>query len=100
MNPPVPQPPTLEETRAGAWVRAAFVLGGLGAVVGLGLLAVGTAVARLSPAGSPGWRAGTAGAAVGWWTGWGGVAAVALGVAAVLVWIVLPGPPPESSSSS
>ena len=100
MNPSVPQPPTLEETRAGAWVRAAFVLGGLGAVVGVGLLTAGTVVAGLSPAGSTGWRAETSVGAAGWWIGWGGVAAVALGVAAVLVWMVLPGPQPESSSTS
>lgn len=100
MSPPVPQPPTLEETRAGAWVRAAFVLGGLGAVAGVGLLALGTVVARLAPAESAGWRAGTTAASVGGWMAWGGVAGIALGVAAVLVWIVLPAPKPGSPSSS
>lgn len=97
MNPSAPHVPSLEETRAGPWVRSAFVVGGTGALSGIALLAVGNVAARLFVPGSPGWRAGDAVATLGWWTGWGGVLSTATGLAVVLAWLVLPCPSTEPS---
>lgn len=90
MNPSAAQEPTLEETRAGAWVRTAFVLGGTGALVGVALLALGSVLAHVAPPGTRGWRAASATAALGTWTAWGGVLCIAVGVGAVVAWLVLP----------
>lgn len=90
VTPSAPHVPSLEETGAGAWVRAAFILGGMSALAGLALLGFGSGVAHLLPPGSAGWRAGCAAATLGSWIARGGLLSIAIGTAAVLTWLVLP----------